>query len=366
MRKKFVALLLLMLTLGVISGCTGDTLTGDNSFGDQPTGNLVLSIVDAPGDYEEVYINIVKAFVKPTEGESDKEWIMLGDYTDAPIGINLLDYRIQELNLPATDIPAGSYEEIRLVLDHTGYVTFEGDATQYPLTVGELEETEDGEEDKDDEDEEEEDQKDVLGDDEQAIDIEYPFFITESAMTAIQIDFNVAEMVKPNKETVEDDYILDTEEVKAIDKAEAGEIEGKVGVLDVETGEIAKVATKVTVNLYDATDTTYSEPLATTWPIEEEMEDEDEEDKKAEPGKFKIRGIAAGNYTLVMEAEGYQRVEITNLVIEDGNEIEFEGKDEEEDEEDDQKDEENDEDTPSYTIIGAQLIEEYIILEPVQ
>lgn len=340
MRKTKLLILLFMLVFIMLTGCS-QYLDQTPTNVELTNGNLTLTIVDAPDlAYDEVHINIQKIFIKQSGGG---EWIQLGDYTSNPYGINLLDYRIQELVLPSTDVPVGSYEEIRIVLDKSGYITIVGDATQYPLTVGEVEEEEEKDQDE---------EKDILGDDEQAIDIEYPFFITENAITSIQIDFNVAEMIEENTDTVDIlyDYILITDEVKAMDKAEAGEIEGKVMAMTAEGQLTAIIDQLIVVKLFDVNDVDLLNPITTTWATWEEMDDEDEDDKKAEPGKFKVRGIPPGEYVLTVNTENYNLVTIEGLIFEDGEDIEI--------------GENMDNDEMTYNIVGANITDEYIVLIP--
>ncbi|AZR72607.1 hypothetical protein BBF96_03915 [Anoxybacter fermentans] len=336
--KKIVTILSFILVVAFVAGCTSLTGLNDVSSNLPQTGNLVLSIVDAPANtYKEVHVNILKVFLKPVGGG---EWVQVGDYTSEPYGINLLDLRINELVLPSSDVPVGDYEEIWLVLDKSGYFVYNDDPlTPYPLVVGEIEEEEDDEEDG------------ILGSDEQAIEIEYLFTITEEAITEILIDFDLTELIEQDKETGE--YFLNTEAVSAMDKAEAGEIEGKVIAADSTVDYNPFVDILVTVKLYPV----YQEqdqnsvPVASTWALWEEMDDEEEEDKIAEPGKFKLRGIPAGTYKLEISAPGYNTVTINNLVIENGEEIEI-GDDEEVNQ--------------NYEISGGTINEEgYIVLEKV-
>lgn len=121
---------------------------------------LAICLADAPIDTcEDVNIGIKKVFVKPF---NSSDQIIVAEFPD-PVRVNLLDLRINEFVMTAS-IPAGIYEEICLLLDAEGYVKLRGEDFAYPLVAGDAEEL--------DED-----------DDEQAIEIEYPFEVCNSRVT---------------------------------------------------------------------------------------------------------------------------------------------------------------------------------------
>ncbi len=323
--KKVLPIILSSLLLLVVVGCSD----GLNTEG---TGQLALSIVDAPGDYADVHVDIQRVAIKQDDGE----WIIVEDYGNTPKSVNLLDYRVKELNVAGQDIPVGEYEEIAIVLGRTGYVKLEGDTTEYPLEVGE-------QVDDDDDEDEIEDQED------QAIEIEHKFTIGNDAIVKIQLDFNVAKMVKENDETLKKDYILEPAEVEARDEAEVTELEGEIDFAGLTPEEIAEIE----INLYEVSN--LNKPIATTYPMEEELEveehesdDEDEIDNKIDAGEFKFRGVTEGTYKLVITSPGYQKVTVEGIVFKaDTEEIEIGEEDEE----------------VILTITGADIVDEEIVLK---
>ncbi len=171
------------------------------------TDTLAICLADAPIDTcEDVNIGIKKVFVKPFN-YSDQ---IIVAALPGPARVNLLDLRINEFVMTAS-ISAGIYEDTCLLLDAEGYVKLRGEDFAYPLVAGDAEEL--------DED-----------DDEQAIEIEYPFEVCSSRVTEILIDFDLAKVLQPNE--LGNGYVLDPDEIEAVDKLDVGEIEGEVVATD--------------------------------------------------------------------------------------------------------------------------------------
>ncbi|MDD4792005.1 MAG: DUF4382 domain-containing protein [Firmicutes bacterium] len=296
MKKHSIAT---MLLLAIVCGCMS-SLPGCSFIGGlrpTPKHNLAICLADAPVDTcEDVNVGISRVFVKPFDSGS---WVLIEEYPD-PVRVNLLDLRINEFVM-STSVPVGVYEEIRLLLDAEGYVAFL-DGSRFPLVVGELEDSDDGPDDDDS----------WIGDDEQAIEIEYAFEVYDNRITEILVDFDLAKVLQANE--FGDGYVLDPEEIEAVDKHEVGEIEGEVIA---EDGQPI-IDRRVTCELLDGAGIIIRTTLA-TW---EEIDDDD--DEPAEPGKFKIRAVMPGEYSLRVTAEGYMPAEVCGLVVSEDEELELE------------------------------------------
>ena len=133
---KLVGIILSFVMISFMSGCGGSSSSSDSS-----TGTVVLSLTDAPIDYDNVtgvYITFVALRYQYAEDEDNWEDIDL----TVPRTINLLelqDGRTTLLN--QVDLPAGDISHIRFVLDiENSFITFT-DGTDAPLEVSSGEQT---------------------------------------------------------------------------------------------------------------------------------------------------------------------------------------------------------------------------------
>ncbi|MBD0830891.1 DUF4382 domain-containing protein [Aestuariibaculum sediminum] len=123
--KNLKTLLILVMTLSVITfqSCQ------DN---DDKTARIQLKLVDAPGDYLEVNVEIVDVQYNINEGEAGWQSFSMpeGGY---PEQVDLTEL-ISGTSLMLTDdiIPAGMLKQIRLVLGENNTVLIEGDENQEP------------------------------------------------------------------------------------------------------------------------------------------------------------------------------------------------------------------------------------------
>ncbi len=93
------------------------TACNDNDDGNQ-TSRVMVRMVDAPGDYDEVNIDVQDIMIKKSDGTDDSEgWISIVDDNFTPGVYNLLDLT-GGLSLLLADnvVPSGYLGQIRLVL----------------------------------------------------------------------------------------------------------------------------------------------------------------------------------------------------------------------------------------------------------
>lgn len=112
-QKLFSIPIAIMLTLSVIlAGCDG---TGTGTTGD--TGTMEVQLHDAPTNYDEVNVFVESVEVNNTEEESGWEEISSPQQT----------YDLLKLTNGATEVlgskelPTGTYEQIRLILNRDGH-----------------------------------------------------------------------------------------------------------------------------------------------------------------------------------------------------------------------------------------------------
>ncbi|WP_162428106.1 DUF4382 domain-containing protein [Pontibacter pudoricolor] len=121
-RKLIIPFLLGALTFG-FSSCDSDTDSEGSG-----TSQLQVRMTDAPGDYEEVNIEIESVQVHRENTDSEEGWVTLDEIN--PGIYNLLDFANgRDTLLASAELPAGNISQIRLVL---------GDENTVKLKSGEV------------------------------------------------------------------------------------------------------------------------------------------------------------------------------------------------------------------------------------
>ena len=118
MKNSLIMLLVATaVSLGSI-GCSNDKdMTGD-------TARVELKLIDSPGDYLEVNVEIVDI---QYQGE-DEAWTSLTPVDGYPINVDLTDLIAgNDLLLVDEIIPSGSFEQLRLVLSDNNTLVYEGE-----------------------------------------------------------------------------------------------------------------------------------------------------------------------------------------------------------------------------------------------
>ncbi|NDK54873.1 DUF4382 domain-containing protein [Pontibacter fetidus] len=121
-RKLIIPFLLGALTFG-FSSCDSDSDTDGSG-----TSKLQVRMTDAPGDYEEVNVEVVSVQVNRENTDGEEGWITLDEIH--PGIYNLLDFANgKDTLLASAELPAGSISQIRLIL---------GDENTVKLKSGEV------------------------------------------------------------------------------------------------------------------------------------------------------------------------------------------------------------------------------------
>ncbi len=134
MKPYFVSVLILIMVSTALIGCGGGGKSENGS-----TGTVNLYLTDAPAVFEEVNVNITKVSISRSSDPETPEggWITL---STNPVNVNLLDLRFTEQLLGATTLPAGTYHQLRLLID-SATVKFEHDDTPQTLIIPSAEQT---------------------------------------------------------------------------------------------------------------------------------------------------------------------------------------------------------------------------------
>lgn len=121
-----------ILVLWLAAGCSDDA-TGPNTGDKVPLGEgrVVIKLMDAPGDYEEVNIEFSHVRVRMAVGDTACGWHDLDVDTTR---VNLLDLTDGNFHILADGtVPEGRYGEVRLILSPNS--TIKVDGVLYPLHV---------------------------------------------------------------------------------------------------------------------------------------------------------------------------------------------------------------------------------------
>ncbi|HSB19307.1 MAG TPA: DUF4382 domain-containing protein [Anaeromyxobacteraceae bacterium] len=95
------------------------------------TGTMSVHLVDAPADYEHIYLHIVRV-----EAHSDVSgWFTLSDKEFFHLDLLSLRDGVSATLADKAPLAAGRYTQLRLVLGDGNKVVLKGDTTEYDLTV---------------------------------------------------------------------------------------------------------------------------------------------------------------------------------------------------------------------------------------
>ncbi len=124
-KNVFLTVMSLVMVLGFLS-CNKDN---DNI---EKTSRLQLKLVDAPGDYEEVNVEIIDVLYNSTE--DDEGWTSLVPDNFSPIIVDLTELVAgNELILSDVLIPSGMLQQVRLVLGDNNSLVIEGEENPIDL-----------------------------------------------------------------------------------------------------------------------------------------------------------------------------------------------------------------------------------------
>ena len=120
MKKKILLVAIFLIAILGFQSCSNDNAKLDN------TSRVQLKLVDYPGDYEEVNVEIVDVLYNSSEDEGGWTSITPDDFT--PIIVDLTEL-IAGNDLLLTDviIPSGMLKQIRLVLGDNNTLVIEGE-----------------------------------------------------------------------------------------------------------------------------------------------------------------------------------------------------------------------------------------------
>ncbi|MDO7172011.1 DUF4382 domain-containing protein [Mariniflexile sp. AS56] len=122
---KSLKYLFYLMVLAFVSSCTDS----DSNSLDKSTPTISVRLVDAPGDYKAVNIEIVDVMVKMNDDSTDDNgWVSLNAESGT---VNLLDFTggFSKVLVDRFLIPAGTLSQMRLVLGDGNTIVIEGETS---------------------------------------------------------------------------------------------------------------------------------------------------------------------------------------------------------------------------------------------
>ncbi|MDT0691275.1 DUF4382 domain-containing protein [Salegentibacter sp. F188] len=118
------ALVLSFLAFTLFS-CSGD----DNGTAGEDTAQLTVSMTDAPGDFDAVFIDVEDVMIKTDmDGTEDEGWESLGEVNTGRYDLLELTGGVTQV-LADVEVPAGYLGQIRLVLGDDNAIVVDGEET---------------------------------------------------------------------------------------------------------------------------------------------------------------------------------------------------------------------------------------------
>jgi len=120
---KRLKLLLPILLLAIVFSCTNS----DNNGLDKSSPKISVRLVDAPGDFKAVNVEIVDVMIKMDDNSDDESgWISLNAQNET---VNLLDFTggFSKVLVERFPIPVGTLTQMRLVLGDGNTIVIEND-----------------------------------------------------------------------------------------------------------------------------------------------------------------------------------------------------------------------------------------------
>jgi len=120
--KKFTGLLLAFVAVTMFISCSDD----DSPSSDQ-NARVKISMTDAPGDYDKVFIDVLDVKIKADAAADEEGWESLSNVQPGVYDLLTLTGGVTQL-LANAEVPAGFLGQIRLILGNDNSVVINGES----------------------------------------------------------------------------------------------------------------------------------------------------------------------------------------------------------------------------------------------
>ncbi len=221
-------------------------------------GTLKVVLHDNPGNFDEVVVEVLRVEVN-NEQDEETGWVVINEPGES---YNLLDLvNGAHVVLGETELEAGIYRQIRLILGDGNYVVIDGEPYDMQTPSGQ----------------------------QTGIKLNIDAEIREGITYTLAIDFDAHRSVVKQGQTPVGAPFLLTPVIRAYAQAETGMISGVVEPWD---------ATNLTVSTVENVG---DNPVSTT--VEENT------------GAFKLLGLPEGTYSIIVESDDFDAVTVTDIEV---------------------------------------------------
>ena len=119
--KKFTGLLLAFVAVTMFISCSDDDSTSDQN------ARVKISMTDAPGDYEKVFVDVIDVKIKADAAADEEGWVSLSNVNPGIYDLLTLTGGVTQL-LADAEVPAGFLGQIRLILGNDNSVVLNGES----------------------------------------------------------------------------------------------------------------------------------------------------------------------------------------------------------------------------------------------
>lgn len=119
--KRFTGLLLALVAVTMFISCSDDDSTSDQN------ARVKISMTDAPGDYEKVFVEVTDVKIKADAAADEEGWVSLSNVQPGIYDLLTLTGGVTQL-LADAEVPAGFLGQIRLILGEDNSVVINGES----------------------------------------------------------------------------------------------------------------------------------------------------------------------------------------------------------------------------------------------
>ena len=238
MRKYFKFILLLGISLIFLTGCVSDLVVPENDVNSPATegsstdenpaggsgtgkGTLKIYLTDAPGDYQEVNINISRIEGHIAGEDEEGYWEILKEWPDG-LAVDLISLKNVSILLGSKKLEPNKYTQLRIFLNGEASLVLEGEEGPDGSTVEEV-------------------TLEIPSSANTGIKLNRPFEIEEGMITKLTIDFDAEKSVikTGNGKYKMKPVIHVTSEIYPEEEVSTGTVSGSVSYYESDEGVLA-------------------------------------------------------------------------------------------------------------------------------